>query len=123
LLLELGDVLRPWVVEQVLADEGRLSPLRRPPGEPLRALQRDLADEVLVRRTGRLEYEAVAAAVYEIDEAGVDGAPLREQPHDGAQDVLELERRRDRRDDLLQHTRLARARWHGRMLDSCASRQ
>jgi hypothetical protein len=35
----------------------------------------------------------------EIDEA-VDGAPVGEQPHDAVHDLLEVERRADRRDEL-----------------------
>jgi hypothetical protein len=39
----------------------------------------------------------------------VDGTRLREQPNDSFEDLLEVERRPDRRDDLLEET----------LVDSC----
>ena len=75
---------------------------------PFAALERDLADQMLVRGACGLEHEAVAGLVHEIDEARVDRARVGEQPHHRAQHFVELERRRDGRDDLLQ-TRASRS--------------
>ena len=58
LLLELRDVLVARVVERVVADERRLAALGRPPGEPLAALEPDLADEVRVRVGGGAQRRA-----------------------------------------------------------------
>ena len=102
LLLELGDVLDARILERVLADERRLPVLDRPPGEPLAAQQLDLADERRVRRGRRAEHELLPVAVEQVDEAGVNRARLREQAHDALEHLSELERRPDRRDDLVE---------------------
>src|SRR2546425_6262668 len=55
LLLELGHVVEARVVESVLADEGRLTLLERPPRESLASGEHDLAGEVSVRLRRRVE--------------------------------------------------------------------
>ena len=99
LLLELGHVVEARVFQRIFADEGRLTLLERPPREPLAAGQDDLADEVSVRLRRCVEIETLPVAVEEVDEACVDRARVREQPHDGVEHLLEVERRGDRRDD------------------------
>src|SRR5205823_7699760 len=69
LLLELGDVLDTRVRECVLPDECGLAVLERPPREPLAALERDLADQVLVRLARGPEHQAPTAVLDEVDEA------------------------------------------------------
>src|SRR5207253_3742252 len=99
LLLELRDVVEARVVESVLANEGRLTPLERPPRESLAPAEHDLADEVSVRLRRCVEIEALPLVVEEIDEARVDGACLGEQPNDGVEHLLQVQRGGDRRDD------------------------
>ena len=102
-----------------VADERRLLALGRPPGEPLAALERDLADQLRVRLGGGREHEPLAAVLDEVDEAGVDGARVREQPDDRPEHLLELERRADRRDDLVENPALpgmGARRAYGRMV-------
>ena len=119
LLLELRDVLRPRVLEESLADPGRLLPLRRPPGEALAALEHDLADLLGVGLGRRRQDEAVLA-LHEVHEARVDGGGVREQPDDRVQHLVQVERRADRRDDGVEKPALAgmRCRWaaDGRMV-------
>ena len=81
--------------------------LEGPPGEPLPALERDLAYEVRVRLARRAEDEPLGTVFEEVDEARMDGARVREQADDGLQDLLEIERRPDCRDDLVENTALA----------------
>ena len=83
LLLELGEVLRPRVRQRVVADEGRLAALRRPPGEALAALHDDLARLALVRRRGCAQHEALAGLVEQVREARMHAARVRHQPDDG----------------------------------------
>ena len=45
-------------------------------------------------------------ALDQVDEARVDGARLGQQPHDGVEDLLEIEGGADRRDDLVQEALL-----------------
>ena len=52
-----------------------------------------------------------ALVLDEVDEAAVHALASRQQPHNGRQHLVELERRRDRRDDLLQEL-LARLQGH-----------
>jgi hypothetical protein len=102
LLLELGDVRRPRVVERVLADERRLASFGSPPRESLALLERHAADVLLVGRRGRAQDEALSVVLQQVDEARVHSARLGHEANDGAQDFGELERRVDRGDDLVQ---------------------
>ncbi len=101
LLLELGNVLRPRVVERVLANERGLAVLGRPPREALSTLERDLARLALVRRGRGAQLEPLAVVGDEIREARMDAACLGHEADHRAQHLGELERRRDRRDDLV----------------------
>ena len=105
LLLELRDVLDARVVEQLVADERGLLVLGRPPGETLAPLERDLADEVRVGLRGGAQHEAFV--LDQVDEARVDGARVGQEPDDGTEDLLELERRSDRRDDRVEEPAFA----------------
>ncbi len=111
LLLELREVLRARVGEGVVADERRLGALGRPPREPLSAVDDDLAGLALVRRRGGAEHQPLAVLGEEVDEAGMDAARVGHQANDGAQHLGELQRRRDRRHDLLKRL-LARMQRH-----------
>ena len=95
LLLELGNVFDPRVIEEVVGDESRLVALGRPPGEASRTLEHDVADQMLVRVAGRPEHESLAPVFDQVDEAGMDGTPFREQPHHRPQHLVELEARAD----------------------------
>ena len=106
LLLELRHVLHARIVERVLADERRLAPVERPPGEPFAALELDLAHEPAVRIRRGTEHEALPVAIEEIDEAGVDGARVGEQLHDAVEHLFEIEGGTDRRDDLVEEALL-----------------
>ncbi len=107
LLLELGDVLDARVVEGVVADERRLSPVERPPGEPLAAFEHDLPGEGRVR-VGRGAEDELLVALEQIDEARVDRARVGEEPDDPVEHFLEIQRRPDRRDDLVEEAPLDR---------------
>ena len=113
LLLELREVLRARVGEGVVADEGRLAALRRPPREPLATFHHDLARLSLVRGRGCTQHEALAGLVEQVREAGLNAARVRHQSDDGLQHLGQLERRGDRRDDLLKRL-LARLQRHSR---------
>ena len=82
LLVELGHVLEAWVVRGAVTDEGRRAVLHRPPREAFPALEDDCSGEMLVGRRGRVQDEPVA--LEQVDEAGMDGARLREQPDDAS---------------------------------------
>ena len=110
LLLELGHVLHPRIGERVVADERRLAVLDRPPREALAALERDLSGLTLVRRRRGAQDEP-RVVLEEVDEARVDAARVGHEPHDRGQHLGELERRGDRRDDLLEEL-LARLQGH-----------
>ena len=110
LLLELRHVLHPRIGERVLADERRLAVLCGPPREALAPLERDLPDLALVRRRRRAHDEP-RVVLDEVDEAAVDAARVRHEPHDGRQHLGELDRRGDGRDDLLEEL-LARLQGH-----------
>ncbi len=69
-----------------------------------------LPDLALVRRRRRAQDELLVV-LDEVDEARVHAARVRHEPHDRGQHLVELERRRDRRDDLLQEL-LARLQGH-----------
>ncbi len=123
LLLELGDVLHTGVVEQLVADPGRLLVLRRPPREALAPVERDRADEVRVRIRGGLQHQAIA--LDQVHEAGVDGAGVGQEPHDAAQHLLQVQGRSDRRDDGVQDpvlTGVDARRAYGRMVGRIPSR-
>ena len=83
LLLELGDVLHPRVVERVVADERRLAVLGRPPRE---ALARSSATLPAWRSYGGDAARRTSRVVVldEVDEARVDAARVGHEPHDGA---------------------------------------
>ncbi len=102
LFLELGHVLHTRIVEGVLADERRLALGERPPGKTLAALQLDAAREVRVRGGSGAQHEPLPVTIEEVDEAGVRSAGVREQANDPFEDLLEVEGRPDRRDDLLE---------------------
>ena len=85
LLLELGHVLHARIVERVVADERRLAGARAPTRRaPPRARARSC------RRAGAYGGDAARStsrspsSLDEIDEAGVHGARVGEQPHDAA---------------------------------------
>ena len=61
-----------------------------------------LPGEVRVRRGSGAQHEPLPVTVEEVDEAGVRSARVREQANDPFEDLLEVERRADRRDDLLE---------------------
>ncbi len=109
LLLELGDVLHARVGEGVLPDERRLRVLDGPPREALAALECHAPHLTLVGRGGRAHHQPVV--LEEVDEAPVHAARVGHEPHDRGQHVGELDRRRDRGDDLLQEL-LARLQGH-----------
>ncbi len=107
LLFEFGDVLHARIVERLLANERRPALRERPPREPLPALQLDAADEVRVRGGCSAQHEPLAVAIEQVDEAGMRGARIGEQPYDTFQDLLEVERGADRRDDLMEEALFA----------------
>src|SRR5205085_10328605 len=107
LLLELWHVLHSRVVECVLADERRPALRERPPREALAALQLDAAGEMCVRCRRGAEHESLSVAVEEVHEARVNGAGVGEQPDYSFQDLLEVERGADRRDDLVEEALFA----------------
>jgi hypothetical protein len=72
--------------------------LGRPPGEALAALEDDLLDEMRVGLGGSLEHEPLVF-FDEVDEARVHRGRVREQAHDRAEDLLEVQGRANRRDD------------------------
>ena len=104
LLLELREVLRPRIGQRVVADERGLAALSRPPREPFPALHDNLSSLPLVRRRRRSELEPLPVLREQVHEASVDAAALRHEPHDRAQDLGQLERRRNRRDDLVERS-------------------
>ena len=56
--------------------------------------------QVLVRLRCGVEIETVTVGVEEVDEAGMDGACIREQAHNRVEHLLEVERGPHRRDDI-----------------------
>ena len=102
LFLELGHVFHTRIVEGVLAYERRLALGERPPCKTLAALQLDAAREVRVRRGSGAQHEPLPVTIEEVDEAGVRSARVGEQANDPFEDLLEVERGPDRRDDLLE---------------------
>src|ERR687892_980406 len=118
LLLELGDEPVARVGDGVLG-ESRFLALDRPPGKTLAALEGDLADELRVGLRRGAEHEPLAFVLDEVDEARVHGAGVREQPHDRAENLLQVERGPDRGDDLVEDPALAgvcRTRGYGRIV-------
>ena len=107
LLLQFRHVVEARVVERVLADERRLATFEHPPREALSPRQADPAGEIRVRLRRGIEIETVTVGGEEVDEAGMDGACIREQAHDRRQHLLEIERGRHRRDDLGEESLLA----------------
>ena len=67
----------------------------------------DLSDEVTVRVGRGSEHQPLAGVLDEVEEAGVHGARVREQPDDRTQHLVELERRGDGRDDASEKRVLA----------------
>ncbi len=112
LLLQLGNVLRALVLQQLVGDEGRLAMLRRPPREALASLEHDPAGEMVVRSARSPQDESLTVVVDEIDEARMNGARVRQEAHDGGEHLVQLERRGDRRDDLVEDSRLSRSGRH-----------
>ena len=110
LLLELGDILHPRIRERVVADERRLAVLHGPPGEAVGPVEHDLPGMLLVRRRSRAKDEP-RVVLEEVDEACLDAARVGHEPNDRGQHLRELDRRRDRRHDLLQEL-LARLQGH-----------
>ena len=106
LLGELGDVLEAGIGERVLSNERRLAVLDRPPGEALAPFERDVPDEVGIGLRGSPHHEPPVAVLGQVDEAGRDVARVGQQPDDCREHLVELERGRNRRDDLGQETRL-----------------
>jgi hypothetical protein len=90
-LLELGDVLDARILERVLADEGRLVPLERPPRETLASLEHDRSRQASVRIRRGTQHEPLAVAVEQVDEARVRGARVREQTDDALEYLFEVE--------------------------------
>ena len=107
LFLELGHVLHPRIVERTLANERRPALRERPPREAFPALQLDTAGEVRVRRGGGTQQESLPITIEQVDEAGMGGTRVREQPYDPFQDLFEVERGADRRDDLMEEALFA----------------
>ena len=107
LLFELGYVFHARIVERTLANERRPALRERPPREALPTLQLDAADEVRVGRGCGAQHEPLAVAIEEIDEAGMRGARVGEQPYDTFKDLFEVERGADRRDDLVEEALFA----------------
>lgn len=68
---------------------------------PRPPLQGDPADQSVVGIAGGAQHEVVS--LDEVDEAGVHATRVGEQAHDGAQYLVELERRADGRDDPCQN--------------------
>src|SRR5439155_5359156 len=91
LLLQFRHVVEAWVVECVVPDERRLATFERPPGEALPSLQADPAGKVPIRLRRRVEIETVTVGVEEVDETGMHGAGIREEPHDRVEHLLEVE--------------------------------
>ena len=112
LLLELGEDLDARIGEQALDHDCRSAMLHRPTGETLSLLHRDLADEVLERGRCGSQHQPLVRLLDEVDEARVNGARLGEQAHDRAKHLVELERRRNGRDDLGEEVSLG-ANAHG----------
>ncbi len=100
LLLQFRHVVEARVFERVLADERRLATFEHPPREALPPRQADPAGEILVGLRRGIEIETVTVGGEEVDEAGMDGACIREQAHDRREHLLKVERGRHRRDDL-----------------------
>src|SRR4249919_3604964 len=71
---------------------------------PFPALHDDLPRLPLVRRRRRPELEPLPVLREQVHEAGVDAAALRHETHDRAKDLGQLERRRNRRDDLVKRS-------------------
>ena len=98
LLVELRDVGDTGIGEEVVGDEGGLVPLGGPPreaasplaGRPCRSAPRTASPAA--RRTSDLVLD-------QVDEAGVHGACVGEEPHDGTKNLVEVECRGDGRDD------------------------
>ena len=96
LLLELGDVVHARVVERVVADQHRLARARDPAADAFVDAEPQPADEVAVDRRGGAQDELLV--LDEVDEAGVAVGRLAQDPDDVVEDLLALQRRRDRRD-------------------------
>ena len=60
------------------------------------------------------QHEPTPVVLDQVDEAGVDATPFREQLDDGAEHLVELEARADRRDDPCQHMSCCPARRRSR---------
>ena len=115
LLLELGHVLvrgSASALSRMNAGSPRSAAHQASPSPRSKATLPDLA---LVRRRRGAQHEPLAVVVDEVDEAGVDAARVGHQPDDGPQHLVELERRRDRRDDLVEEL-LARLQGHSRVI-------
>jgi hypothetical protein len=55
-----------------------------------------------VRLRCRAQYEPLPVGLQQVDEAGVDRARVGEEADDAVENLFEVQRRADRRDDLVQ---------------------
>ena len=106
LLLELGEVLDARVGERLLGDEDRLRVLQHPAGDALARRHRDAAAEVRVALRGGAQHDAPAAVLAQEDVGRVRDDRVVDEPHDRAQHLLEVERRVDGVDDLVEDAEL-----------------
>ena len=107
LLLELREVADARVGQRVLGDEHRLAVLEHPARDPLARLHRDAAAQVRVLGGGGAQREAPAAVVDQEDVGRVRDDGVVHEPHDRREHAVDLERRVDRVDDLVQEAEFA----------------
>ena len=106
LLLELGEVLDARVGERLLRDEDRLPVLQHPAGDALARRHRDAAAEMRVALRGGAQHDAPPAVLAQEDVGRVRDDGVVDEPHDRAQHLLEIERRVDGVDDLVEDAEL-----------------
>ncbi len=121
LLLELGEVLDARVGERLLRDEHGLRVLEHPACDALARRHRDATAEVRVALRGRAQHDAPAAVLAQEDVGRVRDDRVVDEPHDRTQHLLEIERRVDGVDDLVEDAELVLLRrtravgcWYGR---------
>ena len=106
LLLELGEVLDARVGERLLRDEDRLPVLQHPAGDALARRHRDAAAEMRVALRGGAQHDSPPAVLAQEDVGRVRDDGVVDEPHDRAQHLLEIERRVDGVDDLVEDAEL-----------------